>query len=75
METIVKKKRELWLYKNTRIHLDIVKNLGSFLELETLVIKGKKDAQKRFDDIIALLHLDLKKQILASYRDLILKIK
>ncbi|EKD94373.1 MAG: hypothetical protein ACD_26C00088G0002, partial [uncultured bacterium] len=29
-KVIVKKKRHLWIYKNTRIHLDEVKNLGKF---------------------------------------------
>ncbi|MCX6151616.1 MAG: class IV adenylate cyclase [Ignavibacteriales bacterium] len=75
IETIVEKKRELWLYHNTRIHLDTVKNLGTFLELETLVLNGKSNAEKRFNEIISLLQLDLKKQILFSYRDLMLKIQ
>lgn len=72
VETVVEKKRELWIYKNTRIHLDEVKNLGSFLELETLVLNGKKDAGRRFNSVISLLKLSTKDQILASYRDLML---
>lgn len=74
VETVVEKKRELWIYKNTRIHLDKVKNLGLFLELETLVLNGKKEAGKRFNEIIRLLKLSTKNQILASYRDLMLKL-
>jgi predicted adenylyl cyclase CyaB len=73
VETVVEKKRELWLYDNTRIHLDTVKSLGTFLELETLVIKGKKDAQKRFDHMVETLGLDFKGQIRSSYRHLMLK--
>ncbi|GBD88386.1 CYTH domain protein [bacterium BMS3Abin03] len=72
IETVVEKKRELFLFDNTRIHLDTVKNLGKFLELETLVVRGKKDAQKRFDNIIKLLKLDTSKQIRNSYRDLMI---
>ena len=75
VETIVEKKRELWIYKNTRIHLDEVKNLGLFLELETLVLNGKKDAERRFNSIISLLKISAKDQILASYRDLMLGTK
>lgn len=69
-ETIVEKKRELWLYDNTRIHLDKVKGLGYFLELETLVLNGKKDAQKRFDFMVKVLNLDFDSQIRSSYRNL-----
>jgi len=72
VEVIVTKKRELWMFDNTRIHLDAVESLGSYLELETLVINGREDAQKRFDKIVDLLNLDLNDQILMSYRDLLL---
>lgn len=72
VEAVVGKKRELWLYDNTRIHLDDVNDLGSFIELETLVLAGKDDALKRFSEIIRLLELNIKDQILMSYRDLIL---
>jgi len=36
---VVKKKRELWLHRNVRIHLDQVEGLGNFLEFEALVSK------------------------------------
>ena len=72
VETIVEKKRLLYMYDNTRIHLDKVIRLGTFIELETLVLFGKKDASKRFDKIVELLKLDLGKQIKKSYRDLLL---
>lgn len=69
---IVKKRRELFLYKNTRIHLDYVQGLGYFLELETRVINGLKDAEKRFNYLLNLLELRSKKEIRASYKDLLL---
>lgn len=34
---IVRKTRKLYLFKNTRIHLDAVESLGEFLELEVIV--------------------------------------
>jgi adenylate cyclase, class 2 len=74
-ETVVEKKRELWIYKNTRIHLDKVQKLGLFLELETIVINGKKNASREFNELIQLLKLEKKNQILASYRDLMLQLK
>lgn len=72
-ETVVEKKRLLYLYDNTRIHIDTVKRLGSFLELETLVINGKEDAAKRFEKIIGLLSLKKEDEIRGSYSDLILE--
>ncbi len=69
---IVKKRRELYLYKNTRIHLDYVQGLGYFLELETRVINGLNDAEKRFNYLLDLLELRSKKEIRASYKDLLL---
>ena len=37
VKVIVEKQRELWLYGDTRIHLDRVTNLGEFVELETVI--------------------------------------
>lgn len=71
VEQIVEKERKLFWFNNTRIHLDEVKELGNFLELETLVLDGKADAEKRFDEIVQLLNLDLSKQIKKSYKNLI----
>lgn len=72
VEIIVMKKRELFYYDDTRIHLDSVNQLGKFLELETLVINGKADAKKRFEKIKSLLTLNESKQIRKSYRDLLM---
>ena len=71
IETIVEKKRLLYMYNNTRIHLDEVKGLGKFLELETLVLKGLPDAKRRFKNTIDILDLDFKNQIKKSYKNLI----
>ncbi len=72
-EVTVKKERKLYWYKNTRIHLDKVKGLGMFLELETKLINGKKDARERFNFLVKHLQLDEKNQIRKSYRDLLIK--
>lgn len=69
---VVKKKRELYIYKNTRIHLDFVQGLGYFLELETRVVKGLKDAEKRFDYLLNLMKLKSETEIRASYKDLLM---
>ena len=72
VETVVEKKRELYYHENTRIHFDEVKSLGNFVELETLVLKGKADAKLRFEKVRNILDLDISKQIRKSYRDLLI---
>ena len=75
VEVTVEKKRELFLYDDTRIHIDKVKQLGNFLELETLVIDDESDAIKRFNGIVELLEIKDTVGIRKSYRDLLMDIK
>jgi len=72
-KVIVKKKRELWIYENTRIHLDLVEGLGKFLEIETVVGEGTKKARKEYDEIYGFLKLDEFKKYKKSYSDLMIK--
>lgn len=71
VDIVVKKVRKVYLYKNTRVHLDDVKGLGKFLELETLLIKDRNDATKRFNEIKELLHLTDCIEIRKSYKNLL----
>ncbi len=68
---IVAKKRTVYIYKNTRIHLDDVENLGKFIELETVVEKDLSEAKKRFEFLVDYLELDFENQIKKSYKNLI----
>lgn len=70
-KNVIKKVRNLWIYKNTRIHIDKITGLGSFLELETVVRKnGLKYARKEHNKIIKLLSLSNFKKVSKSYGDL-----
>jgi predicted adenylyl cyclase CyaB len=73
IETTVIKERRLYLYKDTRIHLDSVESLGLFLELETVVTSSLEYAKKLFDDMVEILKIDTSRQFLKSYRDLLLE--
>lgn len=70
---IIEKQRDLYIYRNTRIHLDRVKNLGEFLELETVVKDENNYAfyQMEQREVINLLGLDLLPKIAYSYSDLV----
>lgn len=72
IETEVVKTRKLFIYKNTRIHLDEVKNLGEFLELETVVRDNMQESKTEFDEVVELLKLDVSKQIKSTYRTLLM---
>uniref|UniRef100_A0A832DG25 CYTH domain-containing protein n=1 Tax=Ignavibacterium album TaxID=591197 RepID=A0A832DG25_9BACT len=69
----VKKVRELYLFNNTRIHLDKVEKLGYFLELETRVVNGLRDAEKRFNHLVGLLNLKKYPELRNTYRNLLLE--
>ncbi len=73
IRVVVRKQRELFLYRNARIHLDTVKGLGSFIECEVLVTKGKAQARR----FLALLKKSLRIQpssiLVSSYSDLLIR--
>lgn len=71
IEAVVEKKRQLYIFDNTRIHLDTVKNLGKFIELETIVVKNKKVAERRFNFINNYLELNKSEEIRKSYKNLL----
>ncbi len=73
-KTVVKKKRNLWIHKNTRIHLDNVEGLGNFIELETVINDfNTKEYQKEHTDMICRLNLNNFIKIADSYSDLMLR--
>jgi predicted adenylyl cyclase CyaB len=69
---VVEKRRELWMFGETRIHLDEVVNLGQFLELET-VIGNQTEAEARAEHQLVREGLQVKADALisVSYSDLI----
>jgi len=71
---VVEKTRELWMWHNVRIHIDTVKDLGTFVELEGVVTKevGAGLSRHRVDTVIAALGLDRCEAVPQSYSDLIL---
>ncbi len=69
----VDKKRTLFIYKNTRIHLDEVKNLGTYVELETVWGNDQSSESLKNEHyfVIESLGLDTSKSAKESYSDLL----
>ncbi|MDE0041438.1 MAG: class IV adenylate cyclase [Candidatus Poribacteria bacterium] len=73
VKVIVEKNRELWIYGNTRIHLDEVLNLGEFIELETVIRdQSEAEAQTEHNYLKQKLHIAAADLIPVSYSDLLL---
>lgn len=73
LKTVVIKKRTLYTYKHTRIHLDEVKNLGKFLEIETVFSEdiSTDNFYKEHSAVVDALGLSKYRKIRSSYSDLI----
>jgi predicted adenylyl cyclase CyaB len=69
---MVRKRRRLFLYRHTRIHLDEVEGLGTFVELET-VMTGLTDEAGRaeLDSVAAALALRPEDRVGEAYVDLL----
>jgi len=69
----VRKRRELWLLDNVRIHLDDVDGLGTFLELEAVVggAHDEAECEARVRELLAALGFTEADCLRASYGDLL----
>lgn len=74
VKVIVEKERQIWMFNHTRIHLDTVADLGTFIELET-VFQGQSEAEAVAEHryVKAVLRLDTIDPIAGSYSDLVLQ--
>jgi adenylate cyclase class IV len=66
---VVTKSRELWRWRGSRIHLDRVQGLGTFLEIETEISRGA-DPQE-LGRILSRLGLSTRQGLPGSYSDLV----
>jgi len=70
IRTIVRKHRRLYLYKNARIHLDSVRDLGDFLEFEVMVVRGVRQAGALLRQLTNAFGIRPSMRIASSYSDL-----
>lgn len=76
IKIVVEKRRELYDYKGTRIHLDLVKNLGSFIEFEKPTENREEDireSRKFLNTLLKKLKINKRNLMKGSYSDMLLK--
>lgn len=68
----VEKTRQVWLWENVRIHLDDVKGLGQFVELEAVSEeKELEESHARVETLMRALEISSDQLIAESYSDLL----
>lgn len=75
IQGIVKKKREVYAIGQTRIHLDDVEGLGSFIELEYVLNEGQdaQEGEERLNELICILDINRDDLVDRAYVDLLPK--
>ena len=74
-KVVVEKKRRLFLHNNSRIHLDEVRGLGTFIEFEVLVRYGIRQAQKLMEELSTEFAIKQTATLASSYSDMLLQKK
>jgi adenylate cyclase class 2 len=71
----VRKRRELWLWHNVRIHLDTVEHLGTFIEYEAVIGSGEggdeRTAHERLRQLSEVMNVRDEDRLAQSYSDLL----
>jgi predicted adenylyl cyclase CyaB len=74
---VVRKRRELWMYENVRIHLDEVEDLGTFVEFEAVITcaDDELDSMQRLDALSHAMAIVSDDRVSQSYSDLLFEIE
>ncbi|MCS7230383.1 MAG: class IV adenylate cyclase [Candidatus Kryptonium sp.] len=73
VKIVVEKRRKVYIYKNARIHVDTVKGLGNFVELEVIYNGDEKQVEELMKFLINAFGLKRERFIKVSYSDLLLQ--
>jgi adenylate cyclase class 2 len=74
IKVVVDKQRDIYFIDNVKFHIDEVKGLGSFVEIEAIGEQGQEDElNKQCKYFMDLLHIKEADLIVDSYSDLLLK--
>lgn len=72
----VQKERQIWFVENVKIHLDKVKSLGHFVEIEAIDVEGNIGREKLSEQcqrMMAAFNIQEKDLIENSYSDMLMK--
>lgn len=78
IKVVIDKKREIYFLENVKVHLDDVRGLGTFVEIETIDETGSilvEALERQCRQIIKLLQIKDKDRIDCSYSDMLLKME
>jgi predicted adenylyl cyclase CyaB len=72
IRAVVRKRRELLMWKNVRVHLDQVENLGNFIELEAVIDPENDEnaSRERLDELIGALMIRAEERLSGSYGEM-----
>ncbi len=73
VKVIVEKRRKVYIFKNARIHIDSVSNLGNFIEFEVIYDGDEKQCEDLMKFLIDSFSIGHKDFIKVSYSDLLLQ--
>jgi adenylate cyclase class 2 len=73
IKATVEKKRLLFMYNTTRIHIDEVTSLGSFIEFESPIESSLELAQNTINFLVDKFNIKESEYVKSSYLDLLLK--
>lgn len=76
--TVVDKKRKIFFIDNIKFHIDMVKGLGSFVEIEAIDTTGeigKEKLMKQCEQFLEIFNINQAELVSVSYSDLLLKKK
>ena len=68
-KVVIDKERAIYMYRGTQIHLDVVKNLGTFIEFERTITDVLED-RKMLERLMEGLGIDEHDLVRGSYSDL-----
>lgn len=74
VKVIVDKERDIYFIDNVKFHIDKVKGLGNFVEIEAIGEEGEEDTlDQQCKHFMEVLHIKSEDLIVDSYSDLLLK--
>mgnify|MGYP001455768434 FL=1 len=73
VKVVVKKERDVFIFKNARIHVDKVENVGNFIEFEVIYDSEVTKSLELLEFLKSSFKAEINRVFLESYSDILLK--